>query len=78
MGYNLFLKRDTINKAIHRTAAIAEAKFPVTNIAGYVEKFTPNHDNQQLVADQMLSKLPTELYYEERTVFRKRINNTGT
>ena len=26
----------------------------------------------------MLSKIPTDLYYEERTVFRRRINNAGT
>ena len=26
----------------------------------------------------MLSEIPTELYYEERTVFRREINNAGT
>ena len=33
--------------------------------------------NQQLVADQLLSETPTELYYQERSVFRKKITNIG-
>ena len=41
-------------------------------------KFTPNPDNQQLVADQMLTEIPTELYFEERSVFKKLINKIGS
>ena len=50
----------------------------MNNILWYVEKYTTNLNNQQLVADQMLSEILTEFYYEELTVFRKRILNIGT
>ena len=77
LGYNLTLKRNSNNNIIHRIAAIAHAKVVIKDIAWYVEKFTPNLENQQLIADQLLSETPTELYYEERTVFRKKISNDG-
>ena len=43
-----------------------------------LQKFTPNLDIQHLVAHQMSSQFPAELYYAERTVFRKRTLNNGT
>ena len=78
LGYNLTLKRNNNNDVIHRLAAIAHAKVVIKDIAWYVEKFTPNLDNQQLIADQLLSETPTELYYEERSQFRKKIENDGS
>ena len=78
LGYNLYFKRNTNNNAIYRTAATAEGKIILKNIARFVEKFTSNPDIQKLVADQMLSKIPTEIYYEERSVFRKKIIIAGT
>ena len=78
LRYNLILKRDINSNAIYRTTVESEAKIAIRIFAGYVEKITPTLDNQQSVADQMLSKTPTELYYEERTVFRKRFKNAGT
>ena len=77
LGYNLTLKRNNNNDVVHRIAARANAKIVIKDIAWYVEKFTPNIDNQQLVASQLLDEIPTELYYEERTVFRKKIANNG-
>ena len=56
---------------------VANAKIIIKDIAWYVEKYTPNLDNQQLIADQLLSETPTELYYEERSVFRRKITNNG-
>ena len=64
LGFNLILKRDTNKNARYRTAATAEARIIEKIIARYVEKFTPNLDNQQPVANPTLSKIPTELYYE--------------
>ena len=34
---------------------VANAKVVIKDIAWYIEKFTPNLDNQQLIADQLLS-----------------------
>ena len=43
----------------------------------YAEITTPSLDIQQFVADQMLTDLPKELFYE-RSVFRKSINDPGS
>ena len=77
LGYNLTLKRNHKDNVIHRANAVANGKVVNKDIACYVEKYTPNLDNQQLVADQLLSKIPTELYYEERSEYRKKIANDG-
>ena len=77
LGYNLTLKRNSDNNVIHRANAVANAKVVIKDIAWYIEKYIPNLDNQQLVADQLLSETPTELYYEERSEFRKKITNNG-
>ena len=53
------------------------AKVVIKDIAWYVEKFTPILDNQQLIASQILTETPTELYYEERSVHRRKITNNG-
>ena len=78
LGYILTLKRDNNNIVIYGTAAVAEAKVFTKNTVWYVEKFIPNFDDQQFIADQILSDIPTELYYEERTVSRKKIIKAGT
>ena len=77
LGYNLTLKRNSDNDGIHRANAVANGKMVIKDISWYVEKYTPNLDNQQLIADQLLSETPTELYYEERSEYRKKIPNDG-
>ena len=78
VGYNLILLRDENDTVNFRDIRVAAAKVAINDISGLVEKFTPNLDNQELVADQMVPETPTELYYEECTVFRKRTLNNGT
>ena len=77
LGFNLTLKRNNNNNVIHRIAARANGKVVIKDIAWYVEKFTPSLDNQQLIASQILTETPTELYYEERSVHRRKITNNG-
>ena len=72
LGYNLTLKRNSNNDVIHRANDVANAKIIIKDIAWYVEKFTPNLDNQQLIASQLLDEIPTELYYKERSVLEKK------
>ena len=50
LGYNLTLKRNSNNDVIHRANDVANAKIIIKDIAWYVEKYTPNLDNQQLIA----------------------------
>ena len=72
LGYNLTLKRNSNNDVIHRANDVANAKIIIKDIAWYVEKYTPNLDNQQLIASQLLDEIPTELYYEERSVLEEK------
>ena len=50
------------------------AKVVVNDISCYIPHNVPSIENQQLVLIQILNKDPTELYYTERTVFRKDVN----
>ena len=53
------------------------AKVVVKDISWYIPHYVPILENQQLVLDQILNKDPTELYYTERTVFRKDVNTNN-
>ena len=77
MGYNLSLKRNNNNDAIIRTAAADEAKIVIRDIGWYIPHFTPSIENQQIIMDQLLNKDPTEIFYTERTVFRKDVNTNN-
>ena len=74
LGYTLTLKRNSSDDAILRGNAVDAAKVVVKDISWYIPHYVPNLENQQLVMDQILNKDPTELYYTERTVFRKDVN----
>ena len=69
---NPILKFDSVDIVNFRDIAVANAKTVVFYVSWFFEKITPNLENQQRVADQMLPEIPTGLFYEERTVFRKR------
>ena len=43
----------------------------------YVEKLAPSLDNQQLVADHLLTEIPKEINYVKRTVFRRPVGSRG-
>ena len=53
------------------------AKVVVKDISWYIPHYVPSLENQQLVLNQILNKDPTELYYTERTVFRKDVNTNN-
>ena len=50
------------------------AKVVVKGISLYIPHYVPSLENQQLVLNQILNKDPAELFYSERTVFRKKVN----
>ena len=77
MGYTLSLKRNNNNDAILRSNTVDAAKISVKDIGWYIPHYTPSLENQQLVMDQLLNKDPTELYYTERSVFRKDVNTNN-
>ena len=53
------------------------AKLIVKDISWYIPHYVPSLENQQLVLNQILNKDPTELYFTERTVFRKDVNTNN-
>ena len=77
LGYTLTLKRNTNNDVIIRGAGVDAAKVVVKDIAWYISPYVPSLENQQLVMDQILNKDPSELFYTERTVFRKDVNTNN-
>ena len=77
LGYTLTLKRNNNNDAIFRTAAVDAAKVVVKHISWYIPHYVPSIENQHLVLNQIINKDPTELYYTERTVFRKDVNTNN-
>ena len=77
LGYTPTLKRNTNNDAILRGNAVDVAKVVVKDISWYIPHYVPSLENQQLVLNQILNKDPTELFYTERTVFRKDVNTNN-
>ena len=47
------------------------AKVVVKDKSWYIPHYVPSLENQKLVMDRILNEDPTEVYYTERTVFRK-------
>ena len=80
LDYTLTLKRNSSNDVIIRSAGVDAAKVTVKDFSWYIPHYVPNLENQQLVLNQISNKDPTELYYTERTVFRKDVttNNNWT
>ena len=77
LGYSLTLKRNNNNDPIIRDNGVDAAKIDIKDIAWHIPHYVPSMENQQLVLNQILDKDPTELYYIERTVFRKDVNTNN-
>ena len=54
--------------------AINKAKIKTNAIECSVPHYTHSFSQQTIVAYQILSKLPTELHYKEKSVFMKEVN----
>ena len=77
LGYTLTLTRNTNNDAILRANGTDAAKIDIKDSSWYIRHYVPSLENQQLVMNQILNKDPTELFYTERTVFRKDVNTNS-
>ena len=78
LGNTPTLKRNTNNDVVFRTNGVDAAKTVVKDISWYIPHYVPSLENQQLVLIQILNKDPTEMFYTERTVFRKDVNTNNT
>ena len=72
------MKRIIDNDVIQKANALQDAENVYKETKCFVEKLTRSLDNQQLVEDQKVTEICTELNYEERSVSRKMKNKTCT
>ena len=77
MGYTLTLKRNDNNDPTIRDNGVDAANIKIKDISWYIPHCVPSLENQQLVMDQILDKDLTEIFYTERTVFRKDVNTNN-
>ena len=75
LGYKLTLTRNKDEAAIDKTAVIADARIKIDHIHWYVPHYTPSMSQQAIIFKKFLNKTPTELRYNERSVFMKQVNN---
>ena len=75
LGYKLTLTRNKDEAVIDKVAVIAEARIKIDHIYWYVAHYTPSIQQQSVLSNQILKKIPKELRYVERSVFMKEVNN---
>ena len=73
-GYKLFLTRNTENAVLSKGNAVDDAKIKNNAIAWYVPNYTPSITQQNILMNQIIKKMATELQYPERSVFMKEVN----
>ena len=60
---------------MNKVNAIDNAKNKANAIEWYVPHYTPSITQQNILINQILKKMATELRYPERSVFMKKVNN---
>ena len=75
LGYKLTLTRNKGDAVIDKAGGITDARIRIDHIHWYVPHYTPSIQQQSTLSKQILSKIPTELRYVERSVFMKEVNN---
>ena len=73
LGFNSALTINTDNAVLNKDNAINNAKIKIKSVESYVPHYTPSISNQAILSKQILSKVPTELQYVERSVFMKEV-----
>ena len=73
LGYKLTLTRNKDDAVIDKPVGIADARIKIDHIHWYVPHYTPSIQEQSILQNQILKKTPTELRYNERSVFMKEV-----
>ena len=74
LGYKLTLTRNTDNAVLNKANAINNGKIRINAIEWYVPHYTPSIQQQSILSKQILNKTPTQIRYQERSVFMKEVN----
>ena len=59
---------------MNKTIATNSGKFKINAIEWYVAHYTPSMQQQSILSEQILNKIPTQTQYPERSVFMKQVN----
>ena len=60
---------------MNKITAVADARIKTHHIHRYVPHYRPSVQQQTILSDQIVKKIPTELRYVERSVFKNGVNN---
>ena len=74
LGYTLTLTRNTDNAVLNKNNAISNAKIKINSIECSVPHYTNFLEQQTILSNQIVKKVPTELQFVERGVFMKELN----
>ena len=69
LGYKLSQTRNNDGAVLDKAADIADPRSKKDHIRWYVPHYTPSNQQQGILSKQSLSKTPTELRNNERSVF---------
>ena len=78
LGYKLTLTRNSDNAVLNKGNAINIAKIKIISIDWYVPHYIPSLSQEKILMDQIVKKMPTELWYIERFVFMKEVNTQNS
>ena len=73
LGYKLNLTRNTDNAVINKGNAINNAKVKINSIEWYVPHYTSRITQQNILVNQIIKEMATELQYPERSLFMKEV-----
>ena len=74
LGYRLISTRNNDNAVLNKGNAINNAKIKINSFECYVPHYTPSLEQQTILSNQIVKKLPTEIRYIERPIFVKEVN----
>ena len=74
VGYKFTLTRNTDNAVLNKGNTIANGKVKINSIEWHVPHYTPSALQQAILSEQILNKTPTQIHYQERSVFMKEVN----
>ena len=69
LGYKLTITLNSDNAVLNKTNDISFGKVKIKSIEKFVPHYTPSIPKHAISSKQILSKVPTELQYAERSVF---------
>ena len=74
LGYILTLTRDNDSAFLNKDNAINNAKVIINSNHWYVALYTPSITQQNILKNQIIKKMATELQYPKRSLFMEEVN----